>query len=67
MDIGQIRKLSPKTGDVFVVPSNTPVETVEAFIEGLCMATPGIKAMVFRGELQQLDVADMNAAGWYRA
>ncbi|NEM19173.1 hypothetical protein G3V96_31105, partial [Escherichia coli] len=52
MDFEQISKLSPKTGDVFVVPADTPVETVEAFIEGLCMAMPGIKAMVFRGELQ---------------
>lgn len=62
----QIRKLSPADGDIFVVPGDTPTELAKALAEAIAVAKPGIKAMVFRGEVHQLSAGEMNAAGWYR-
>lgn len=66
IDQVQIRKLSPADGDIFVVPEDTPCDLAKALAEAIAVATPGVKAMVFRGEIHQLSAGEMNAAGWYR-
>ncbi len=67
IDHDQIRKLSPRDGDIFVVPEDTPVDLARALVEAIAVASPGVKAMVFRGDVRRLSTAEMNAAGWYRA
>lgn len=62
----QVRKLSPQDGDVFVVPQNTSDEDAKALVDAVRAAVPDIKAILIRGDLEQLDEAAMNAAGWYR-
>jgi hypothetical protein len=63
----ELVRISPRDGDVFVLPADTPAEVARQLAEAIHVASPGIKAMVFCGELRQLDTAAMNAAGWYRA
>lgn len=67
IDNEQICKFSPVDGDIFVVPEETPIELVQALAEAIAIASPGVKAVVFRGDLHRLPLAEMNAAGWYRA
>jgi len=67
IDQEQIRKFSPADGDIFVVPEDTPVDLAKALVEAIAVASPGVKAMVFRGDVRRLSTAVMNAAGWYRA
>ncbi|MGK3121156.1 hypothetical protein QZH44_08420 [Pseudomonas corrugata] len=67
IDHEQIRKFSPVDGDVFVVPEDTPIELAQALAEAIAVASPGVKSVVFRGDLHRLPLAEMNAAGWYRA
>lgn len=67
IDQEQIRKFSPADGDIFVVPDETPVDLCRALVEAIAVAVPGVKAVVFRGDLHRLTVEEMNAAGWYRA
>jgi len=67
IDYEQIRKLSPAHGDIFVVPEDTPVELAKALAEAIAVASPGVKAIVFRGDVRRLTIAEMNTAGWYRA
>lgn len=67
IDYEQIRKLSPADGDVFVVSEDTPCDLAKALAEAIAIASPGVKALVFRGDLHSLPLAEMNAAGWYRA
>ncbi|MBC3346559.1 hypothetical protein HU811_07935 [Pseudomonas sp. SWRI196] len=67
IDYEQIRKLSPADGDIFVVPEDTPCDLTKALAEAIAVASPGVKALVFRGDLHRLPLAEMNAAGWYRA
>lgn len=62
----QILKFSPCDGDLFVVPADVSSEQARELAEAISIACPGIKAMVFCGELRRLDPAEMNAAGWYR-
>lgn len=62
----QVRKLSPRDGDVFVVPQNISDEDAKALVDAVRAAVPDIKAILIRGDLEQLDEAAMNAAGWYR-
>lgn len=67
IDYEQIRKLSPADGDIFVVPEDTPDDLAKALAEAIAVSSPGVKALVFRGDLHRLPLAEMNAAGWYRA
>lgn len=67
IDQEQIRKFSPVDGDIYVVPEETPVDLCKALAEAIAVAAPGVKAVVFRGDLHRLTVEQMNAAGWYRA
>lgn len=66
-DIDQIRKLSPQDGDVLVLPEDTDPQAAQNFVEALRTAAPGVMCIVSLVEVQRLDVAAMNAAGWYRA
>lgn len=66
-DLAQIRKHQPQDGDVFVLPEDTDHQTMQAFGEALHLACPGVKCLVTTMEVRRLDVAAMNAAGWYRA
>ncbi|MNG11930.1 hypothetical protein D3C85_1497000 [compost metagenome] len=66
IDIDQVRKLSPQDGDVFVVPAGTDYLDMRRLAEALRVAA-GVKCLVIQGDVRQLSVADMNAAGWYRA
>ncbi|MNY81055.1 hypothetical protein D3C86_2224210 [compost metagenome] len=63
----QIRQLSPQDGDIFALPEGTPRDAVLLFAEHLRRVHPNIKCAVVIGDLRRLGVADMNAAGWYRA
>lgn len=63
----QIRQLSPQDGDIFALPEGTPRDAVLLFAEHLKRVHPYIRCAVVIGELHKLSVADMNAAGWYRA
>lgn len=67
IDQEQIRKFSPADGDIYVVPDETPIYLCKALAEAIAVAVPGVKAVVFRGDLHRLTVEEMNAAGWYRA
>ncbi|AXI59233.1 hypothetical protein DLD99_01705 [Pseudomonas kribbensis] len=67
IDQEQIQKFSPADGDIYVVPDETPVDLCKALAEAIAVAAPGVKAVVFRGDLHRLTVEEMNAAGWYRA
>lgn len=67
IDYEQIRKLSPADGDIFLVSEDTPCELAKALAEAIAVASPGVKAMVFRGDVRRFTVEEMNAAGWYRA
>jgi len=67
IDPEQIHRFSPRDGDIFVVPEDTPVDLCKALAEAVAVANPGVKAIVFRGDFRRLTVGEMNAAGWYRA
>lgn len=66
IDIDKLRKLNPRDGDIFLAPDDLTDEVCAELLEAITVISPGIKAMLLRGDLQQLDETDMNAAGWYR-
>ena len=43
-----------------------PQEEAERLCEAIQTAKPGVRAVVVIGELEHLDQAAMNRAGWYR-
>lgn len=67
IDINNIQKLSPQDGDVFVLPEDTDHQLAQDFAEALHLACPGVKCLVVMADVRRLDLATMNAAGWYRA
>ena len=67
IDHEQIRKLSPADGDIFLLPADSPYDLARQLGEAIAIAKPGVKVMVMWGDVRKLDVAAMNAAGWYRA
>lgn len=67
IDHEQIRKLSPADGDIFLLPENSSHDLARQLGEAITIAKPGVKAIVVSGDVRKLDVAAMNAAGWYRA
>ncbi|APC15097.1 hypothetical protein BLL42_04955 [Pseudomonas frederiksbergensis] len=66
IDLDAVRKLKVQDGDLLVVPENTEQEDMEVLAEALHFMTPGCKAVIVRGPIDQLDVGDMNNLGWYR-
>lgn len=69
IDHEQIRKLRPADGDIFLLPADSPYDLARQLGEAIAIAIAklGVKVMVIRGDVRKLDVAAMNAAGWYRA
>ncbi|MNJ23377.1 hypothetical protein D3C77_177620 [compost metagenome] len=67
IDLDTLHKLSPQDGDVFVLPEDTDHQLAQAFAEALHVTCPGVKCLVIMADVRRLDVAAMNAAGWYRA
>lgn len=67
IDHEQIRKLSPADGDIFLLPADSPYDLARQLGEAIAIAKPGVKVMVMCSDVRKLDVAAMNAAGWYRA
>lgn len=64
--IQRMTDLSPTGGcRAVLLPSETPIEQAEKLADALkmVMATP---PLVIMGDVQALDEAAMNAAGWYR-
>lgn len=62
----QLRKLELRDGDVICLPADTDPEQVQAFSCMLAEARQGQRFILVLGDIQSLDEAAMNAAGWYR-
>ncbi|EWC40123.1 hypothetical protein [Stutzerimonas stutzeri] len=66
IDLEKVAQMRPQDGDVFALPADTPIEFAKAFQDAIQATAPGIKCSVVLGNILQLTVSDMNAAGWYR-
>lgn len=64
--VQRMTSFSP-TGDckAVLLPAGTPFEQCQALADALKFVMP-TPPLVICGDLQVLDEADMNAAGWYR-
>lgn len=64
--IQRMTSLSPTGGcRAVLVPAGTPIEECQKLADALKHVMP-IQPLVIFGDLQALDEAAMNAAGWYR-
>ncbi|WP_288355590.1 hypothetical protein [uncultured Pseudomonas sp.] len=61
-----VQRLGPQDGEVFILPAGASFEEAERLCEVIQTAKPGVRAVVVIGELEHLDQAAMNRAGWYR-
>jgi len=62
----QLRKLELHDGDVICLPADTLEEHIQQMSKTVRELHPGMRLMYVLGDLQALDEAAMNAAGWYR-
>lgn len=62
----QLRKLEIRDGDILCLPADTQPEHVQVFSTMLAELRRGQRFILVLGDLQALDEAAMNAAGWYR-
>lgn len=62
----QLRKLELRDGDVLCLPADTLHEQICQLVEALGPVGLNIRALIVLGDVQSLDEAAMNAAGWYR-
>ena len=63
----QLRKLDIRDDDlVLCLPEHTSPEQVQDFLHMLAELRPGQRFAVVIGDIQSMDEAAMNAAGWYR-
>lgn len=62
----QLRKLEIRDGDVLCLPADTQPEHVQEFSVMLAELRRGQRFILVLGDVQSLDEAAMNAAGWYR-
>ncbi|MDN5515490.1 MAG: hypothetical protein L0G82_09660 [Pseudomonas sp.] len=63
----QLRKLDIRDGDlVLCLPAHTSPEQAQDFLHMLAELRPGQRFAVVIGDIQTMDEAAMNAAGWYR-
>jgi hypothetical protein len=62
----QLRKLDIRDGDFLCLPEHTSPEQVQDFLHMLAELRPGQRFAVVIGDIQSMDEAAMNAAGWYR-
>lgn len=64
--IQRMTSLSPTGGcRAVLVPAGTPIDECQKIANALKMVMP-IPPLVICGDMQALDEAAMNAAGWYR-
>nr|WP_314532936.1 hypothetical protein [uncultured Pseudomonas sp.] len=66
IDFEALQKLRVKDGDLLVVPDSTEQSDMELLAEAIQIMN-GARAVIVRGPIKQLDTADMNKLGWYRA
>ncbi|ERI52172.1 hypothetical protein N878_01195 [Pseudomonas sp. EGD-AK9] len=66
LDLEQLRKLELRDGDVLTLPADTGRECGAQFAEALQDLHPDKRVLIVLGDVQSLDEAAMNAAGWYR-
>jgi hypothetical protein len=53
IDIDQVRKLSPKDGDVFALPAEATEEFARELVASLMIAAPGLKCSVVLGSARR--------------
>lgn len=66
IDFKSLQKLRVKDGDLLVVPESTEQSDMQLLAEAIQIMN-GARAVIVRGPIKQLDNADMNKLGWYRA
>ena len=66
IDFKALQKLQVRDGDLLVVPESTEQSDMELLAEAIQIMN-GARAVIVRGPIKQLDTADMNKLGWYRA
>lgn len=66
IDFEALQKLEVRDGDLLVVPESTEQSDMELLAEAIQIMN-GARAVIVRGPIKQLDTADMNKLGWYRA
>lgn len=66
VEMAALRKLEIRDGDVVCLPADTHPEQVQAFADAMGELRQGTRMLFVMGDLQSLDEAAMNAAGWYR-
>ncbi|EPJ83242.1 MULTISPECIES: hypothetical protein [Pseudomonas] len=64
--VQRMTSLSPTGGcRAVLLPAGTPIDQCQKMADALKHVMP-VPPLVICGDLQVLDEADMNAAGWYR-
>ena len=66
IDFKALQKRRVRDGDLLVVPESTEQSDMELLAEAIQIMN-GARAVIVRGPIKQLDTADMNKLGWYRA
>lgn len=66
IDFKALQKLRVSDGDLLVVPESTEQSDMQLLAEAIQIMN-GARAVIVRGPIKQLDTADMNKLGWYRA
>lgn len=66
IDFKAVQKLRVQDGDLLVVPESTEQNDMQLLAESIQLMN-GARAVIVRGPIKQLDTADMNRLGWYRA
>ena len=66
IDFKALQKLRVRDGDQLVVPESTEQSEMELVADSIQIMN-GARAVIVRGPIKQLDTADMNKLGWYRA
>ncbi|NWB72602.1 hypothetical protein HX805_08995 [Pseudomonas sp. G5001] len=66
IDFEALKKLRVQDGDLLVVPESTEQSDMELLAEAIQIMS-GARTVIVRGPIKQLDTADMNKLGWYRA
>lgn len=64
--VTDVQRLEPQDGEVFILPAGASFEEAERLCEAIQTAKPGVRAVVVIGEIEDLDQAALNRAGWYR-
>lgn len=65
-DFKHLSKLELRDGDVLSIHADAGYECVQEFLDLLHEMHHGKRLLIVLGDVQALDEAAMNAAGWYR-